>query len=203
MSSAGHSLVVFPDLCAVNKIKLSILASGSGTNAENIARYFKNHEEIEVAKILTNKRDAYVLERARKLGIPSAVFSRAEFKEGSFLQQMEASDYLILAGFLWLIPDSLIVSFQDRIINIHPALLPKFGGKGMYGSRVHQSVIESGESQSGITIHLVNEEYDKGRHLFQAKCDVLEKDTAESLAKKIHELEYAHFPRVIEEYILS
>lgn len=185
-----------------NKTNLAILASGSGTNAENIANYFANHDSIQVSKILANKPNAYVLERAKRLGVPSSVFSRSEFQEKRFLEQLNNSDYLILAGFLWLIPKYLIEAFPDKIINIHPALLPKYGGKGMYGSRVHESVIESGEKQSGITIHLVNEEYDKGRHLFQGKCEVTSEDTPESLARKVHALEYEHFPRVIMEYVL-
>ena len=181
---------------------LAILASGSGTNAENIARYFKRHSSIHVQKILSNKRNAFVHERARKLGIPSATFTRAEFLVPTFLDELEGIDYLILAGFLWLIPKYLVHAYPDRIINIHPALLPKYGGKGMYGAHVHQAVVANGERESGITIHLVNEEYDKGEVLFQAKCSVESDDTADTLAEKIHALEYAHFPCQIEKLIL-
>lgn len=185
------------------QINLAILASGSGTNAENIVKHFANHDSIAVTKILANKPDAFVLERAKNLGVPSAVFSKSEFNGLSFLKELKGVDYLILAGFLWLIPAYLIEAFPNKIINIHPALLPKYGGKGMYGSRVHESVIEANEKESGITIHLVNEEYDKGKHLFQAKCEVSSEDTAEIVASKVHALEYKHFPSVIEEYILK
>ncbi|MEO9872434.1 phosphoribosylglycinamide formyltransferase [Ekhidna sp.] len=183
------------------KINLAIFASGSGSNAENIAKYFAKHPNIQVNEILSNKLDAFVHERAKKLAIPSFTFSKEEFRDSSFLKRLEGIDYIILAGFLWLIPDYLVRAFSNRIINIHPALLPKFGGKGMYGSQVHKAVIESYEAESGITIHLVNEEYDKGEVLFQAKCKVEPKDTPDSLAQKIHALEYEHFPRVIGEYI--
>ena len=185
------------------KINLAIFASGGGTNAENIIKYFASHPIISVKEVLSNKLDAGVHERARKLGVPSSTFSRPEFKEGSFLNRLEEVDYLILAGFLWLIPEYLVKAFPNRIINIHPALLPKFGGKGMYGHHVHQAVIDAQEKQSGITIHLVNEKYDEGRILFQTKCEVENDDTPESLAKKIHVLEYQHFPNVIEDYILD
>ncbi|WP_424962690.1 phosphoribosylglycinamide formyltransferase [Ekhidna sp.] len=185
------------------QINLAIFASGSGTNAENIAHYFENHDLIQVKEILSNKQDAFVHQRAENLDIPSSTFSKAQFQDSSFIKRLEDIDYLILAGFLWLIPKFLIQSYRNRIINIHPALLPKFGGKGMYGDRVHQAVIEAGEKKSGITIHLVNEEYDKGEILFQSECKVSSDDTADTLAEKIHALEYEHFPHVIEEYILT
>lgn len=183
--------------------QLVILASGSGTNAENIATYFRDHDSISVSKILSNKSDAYVLERARSLNIPFSSFDRPTFTNPAFLQELGSADYIILAGFLWLVPTYLIEAFPDRIINIHPALLPKFGGKGMYGQHVHEAVVNSEEGESGITIHLVNEEYDRGEILFQAKCTLDEGETADSLAKKIHVLEYEHFPRVIEDYVLA
>lgn len=185
------------------QINLAILASGSGSNAENIATYFEHHERIQVKEILSNKKEAYVHQRADKLDIPSWAFSKEQFQDSSFIKRLEDIDYIILAGFLWLIPKYLIQAFPNRIINIHPALLPKFGGKGMYGNHVHEAVIASGEKESGITIHLVNEEYDKGKVLFQAKCDVEPGDTAGSLAKKIHALEYTHFPKAIESFIES
>ncbi|MEM0938441.1 MAG: phosphoribosylglycinamide formyltransferase [Bacteroidota bacterium] len=180
---------------------LVIFASGGGTNAENIANYFKDHQSIHVAKILTNKKDAFVHQRAKKLGIPSNTFTKAAFKKQSFLDILEGIDYVILAGFLWLIPNYLIQAYSNKIINIHPALLPKFGGKGMYGEYVHQAVIKAREKDSGITIHLVNEAYDQGKVLFQAKCEVNPEDTPDTLAYKVHELEYQYFPRVIEDYI--
>lgn len=184
-------------------INICILASGNGSNAENIVRHFAGHPNIQVKEILSNKQDAFVHERAKNLHIPSSTFSKEEFQQPAFLERLRNIDYIILAGFLWLIPSFLVEAFPRRIINIHPALLPKFGGKGMYGDNVHRAVIASGETKSGITIHLVNEEYDKGAILFQANCEVSPKDTAEMLAKKIHFLEYDHFPYVIEEYILS
>ncbi|WP_420576632.1 phosphoribosylglycinamide formyltransferase [Ekhidna sp.] len=184
-------------------INLAIFASGSGTNAENIIKYFENHERIQVKEVLSNKKDAFVHQRADNLNIPSSTFNKEQFQDASFIKRLEDIDYIILAGFLWLIPKFLIKAYPNKIINIHPGLLPKFGGKGMYGDRVHNAVIESGEKESGITIHLVNEEYDKGEILFQTGCELTEADTADSLGQKIHELEYEHFPRVIEEYIMS
>lgn len=185
------------------KINIAILASGSGTNAENIGNYFSKHDRIQVSHILSNKKDAYVHERAKKLRIPSSTFSKQEFKNDAFLDQLQSIDYVILAGFLWLIPAYLIKAFPNKIINIHPALLPKYGGKGMYGHHVHKAIIDAKEIESGITIHLVNEEYDKGKILFQAKCKVTEDDSPDSLAQKIHALEHKYFPKIIEEYILQ
>ena len=187
----------------MKKTNLAIFASGSGTNAENIGKYFSSHSEIAVEAILSNKSDAGVHHRAEKLGIASSTFSRETFKQDSFLEKLEGIDYIILAGFLWLIPAYLIEAFPNKIINIHPSLLPKFGGKGMYGSRVHEAVIETGEKESGITIHLVNEHYDEGKVLFQAKCEIEAGETPDSLAQKIHVLEYEHFPKVIENYVLE
>ena len=186
----------------MDKYHLVIFASGSGSNAENIATYFQNHEELQVTEVFSNKKKAFVHERARKLGIPSRTFSKEAFNDPQFVEKLQKFDYIILAGFLWLIPKCLIEAFPGKIINIHPALLPKYGGKGMFGHHVHRAVIEAGEGESGITIHLVNEEYDKGQILFQAKCDIGKEDTPETLAQKVHQLEYQHFPRVIEEYIL-
>lgn len=183
------------------KINIAIFASGSGTNAENIGNHFLDHDQIQVSQILSNKKDAYVLERAKKLSIPSSTFTKSEFNDAAFLDRLQLVDYIILAGFLWLIPEYLIKAFPNRIINIHPALLPKYGGKGMYGDHVHKAVIEAKEKESGITIHFVNEEYDKGKVLFHATCEVTETDSPDSLAQKIHALEQTHFARVIEEYI--
>lgn len=181
--------------------KLAIFASGSGTNAENIINYFKTHSEIQVEEVFSNKQDAFVHERARKLGVRSSYFKKAEFHKESFLERLNGVDYLILAGFLWLVPAHLIKAFPNKIINIHPSLLPKYGGQGMYGAHVHNAVIAAGEKVSGITIHLVNEAYDQGKVLFQGQCMVEENDTADMLASKIHQLEYEHFPRVIEAVI--
>ncbi|MDB5258154.1 MAG: purN [Chitinophagaceae bacterium] len=184
---------------------IAILASGSGSNAENIIRYFKEHATIRVAEVLTNKSDAYVLERAAKLHVPARVFNKEEFTSPSFSERLirEGITHVVLAGFLWLVPQHLIAAFPDRIVNIHPALLPKFGGKGMYGGKVHESVVAAGEKETGITIHLVNEEYDKGIHLLQASCTVVADDTADTVAAKVHDLEYEHFPRTIENWIIQ
>ncbi len=189
----------------MKKINVAILASGSGSNAENIAKYFKGHQKISVCLILSNKTDAYVLERAKNLNIPCGTFNRSEMENGNLLSILKGRqiNYLILAGFLLKIPKSIIDHFQDKIINIHPSLLPKFGGKGMYGDRVHQAVIEAKESESGITIHLVNEVYDEGRILSQHKCPVNPGDDHQTLASKVHQLEYEFFPKVIQNYILE
>ena len=192
----------------MDNINIAILASGSGSNAENIARYLSSSQNngagVNVSLILSNKADAYVLERARRLGIKFIVFSKSEMEEGSVVDTILEEhhiDFVILAGFLLKFPERLVKKYQDRVINIHPALLPKYGGKGMYGERVHQAVIAAKERESGITIHLVNEIYDNGAHLFQAKCTITENDTAETLAAKIHELESEYFPEVIYNYI--
>ena len=182
--------------------RIAVFASGGGSNAENIARYFATNPEVEISLILSNKADAFVHERAKILHIPSCTYSKKEFDEGvgivDLLQENEI-DFVVLAGFLLKVSQPIIDAFPGRIVNIHPALLPKFGGKGMYGDRVHQAVVESGETESGITIHYINENYDEGAVIFQAKCDVLPGDSAADVAQKVHELEYRHFPAVIEE----
>ena len=194
----------------MSSINIAIFASGSGSNAENITQYLLSPQNkgagIEVSLILSNKADAYVLERAHRLGVKSAVFSKREMEESSVVDTILAErriDFIILAGFLLKFPERLVGRYQNRIINIHPALLPKYGGKGMYGERVHQAVIAAKERESGITIHLVNEVYDNGPHLFQAKCNITEEDTPETLAAKIHQLEAQHFPSVVFDYIRS
>ncbi|MGI9541859.1 MAG: phosphoribosylglycinamide formyltransferase [Cyclobacteriaceae bacterium] len=183
--------------------KIAIFASGSGTNAENICRYFEGHPRIEVALILTPNPQAGVLERAKTLGIPSVVFNRASFREKAFLQTLAQyqTTFVVLAGFMWLVPSYLIESFPNRIVNIHPALLPKFGGKGMYGMHVHEAVLTAKEGESGITIHYVNQRYDEGKIIFQATCPVDEDDAPEHLAEKVHQLEYLHYPQVIEKLL--
>lgn len=184
-------------------IKIAVFASGSGSNAEQLIKHFQKISGMNISKVYCNKPDAFVLERAKKLDIPSFVFNRLEFKSEDFLTQLESVDFIILAGFLWKIPDYLIDAFPDKIINIHPALLPAYGGKGMYGAHVHESVIANKEKQSGITIHLVNENYDEGRILFQASCDISSADSPDSLAQKIHQLEHKYFPQIVEDYILG
>ncbi len=185
---------------------IAIFASGSGTNAENIINQFADNDQINVKLILSNKKEAFVIQRAINHQIEWMVFNRQQFYESDFvLQILKAKDIdaIILAGFLWLIPDSLIKAYPNKIINIHPALLPKYGGKGMYGMHVHKAVIENKETESGITIHYVNENYDEGKILFNAKCKIDSEDTPESLAEKIHELEYKHFPEIIESWLKS
>jgi len=184
--------------------KIAIFASGSGSNAENIVSYFTNHPDFEFPVILSNKVDAFVHERARKLKIPSLCFSKEQFNDGTEILKLLKSyniDFIVLAGFLLKIPSCLINEFPDKIINIHPALLPKYGGKGMYGDKVHQAVKEAGEKESGITIHFVNENYDEGSIIFQAKCEISEEDSAADIAAKVHALEYKYFPEVIEKIL--
>jgi len=185
-------------------IKLAIFASGNGSNAENIAKYFENNSRIEVDSIYANKEGAYVIERAKNLGIDSFYFPNKVFREGSEIikvMQERKIDFIILAGFLLKIPENILHLFPNKILNIHPALLPKFGGKGMYGDAVHKAVKAAGETESGITIHLVNECYDEGTTVFQAKCKVDINDTYEDIANKVHQLEYDNFPRVIESFV--
>ncbi|MDD2293750.1 MAG: phosphoribosylglycinamide formyltransferase [Bacteroidales bacterium] len=183
--------------------RIAIFASGSGTNAENIINYFSKDLNISVVLLLCNNPDAGVIVRAKRLGVPFRLFSKGEFDEIHALLRELKVDYLILAGFLLKVPDNLVASYSGRIINIHPALLPKYGGKGMYGMNVHNAVIAAKEKESGITIHIVDNMYDHGTTLFQAKCPIEAHDTPEDLAAKIHILEQANFPRVIKEYISS
>lgn len=181
-------------------LKIAIFASGSGSNAENIIRYFLNSDKFAFPIIISNKSGAFVHERAKILQIPSFTFSREDFSQGekilSFLEQYNI-DCIVLAGFLLKIPQVLIDAFPNKIINVHPALLPKFGGKGMFGHHVHQAVAEAGETESGITIHYVNSNYDEGNVIFQAKCPVLPNDTPDMIAEKVHALEYKFYPKVI------
>ena len=179
--------------------KLAILASGSGSNAEKIMEYFQDSKKAQIALVATNKPDAFVLERARKFEVPTFTFTGKEMDAGLLLQKLqeEKIDWVILAGFLLKIPEDLIRAFPDRMVNIHPALLPKYGGKGMYGSLVHEAVKSSGDTETGITIHLVNEHYDEGKIIFQAATQVLEGDTPETIAEKVHALEHRYFPEVI------
>lgn len=185
---------------------IAIFASGSGTNAENIIRYFENNPEFKITKIYCNVADAYVLERAKKYQVSTVVFNREEFRnpEGILARlQADKTDFIILSGFLWLMPPCITAAYPYRIINIHPALLPAYGGKGMYGHHVHEAVIAAGEEESGITIHYVNDHYDEGTIIFQAKCPVLPTDTPDDLANRVHELEYRYFPEIIEKTILD
>lgn len=183
------------------KTRIAILASGSGSNAQKIMEHFKNHPDSEVVLVLTNNPQAYVLQRADNFEIPTHVFSRQEFFQTDevvkLLKKMEV-DLIVLAGFLWLVPASLLKAFPNQIINIHPSLLPKYGGKGMYGDHVHQAVLENGETESGITIHFVNEHFDEGEMIHQAKFKIEPGDDLNIIKLKGQQLEHQHFPKVIE-----
>lgn len=178
---------------------IALFASGSGTNVENIICYFQDDTRIHFPFIISNKPDAYVHERAKKLDIPSFYYKKESFENGEVLAFLLENkiDFIVLAGFLLQIPFNIIQAYPDKIINIHPALLPKFGGKGMYGSHVHEAVVAGRETETGITIHYVNENYDEGQIIFQAKCKVLPTDTPEDVAARVHELEYRYFPEII------
>ena len=184
-----------------NVRKIVIFASGSGSNTENIIRHFENSKNIKVAAVFSNKRNARVLRRAYDLDVQALYFDRDAFYHSNdvlhVLKDIDP-DLIVLAGFLWMVPKNIIENFPNRIINVHPALLPNYGGKGMYGMRVHEAIITNKEKESGITIHFVNEHYDEGEHIFQAKTIIETHDSPESLASKINELEHHHFPLVIE-----
>lgn len=200
LSGIIGSKILKKQLCkALNMKKIAILASGSGSNAENIIRFFSHHPGIRIDSVWTNNPDAYVLKRADRLQVESHVFSREDMASSDVLLNEfrdRQIDLIVLAGFLLLLPGKFVREF--KVVNIHPALLPAYGGKGMYGDRVHRAVIANGEKESGITIHLVDEVYDHGETLFQARCAVEADDTPDTLAAKIHLLEMEHFPGVIE-----
>ena len=181
--------------------KIVIFASGNGSNAENIIRYFHAKGNVRVLAVFSNKRSAKVLERAHHLGVRAFCFDRYALYESEevldFLREMEP-DLIVLAGFLWMLPENILKNFHNRVINIHPALLPKYGGQGMYGDKVHQAVLNQKELKTGISIHYVNERYDEGKLIFQATTPIKPEDTAASIAAKVHELEHEHFPKVIE-----
>ncbi|OYX15581.1 MAG: phosphoribosylglycinamide formyltransferase [Algoriphagus sp. 32-45-6] len=185
--------------------RLAILASGSGSNAEKIMEHFQGSVKAEIALIASNKAEAFVLERAKKFGVPTFTFTRKEMEAGVLLEKLqeEKIDWVILAGFLLKIPEELIRAFPNRMVNIHPALLPKYGGKGMYGHHVHEAVKAAGDTETGITIHLVNEQYDEGKIIFQAATSVTPEDTPDSIAQKVHALEHRYFPEVIESLLGS
>ncbi|WP_430968169.1 phosphoribosylglycinamide formyltransferase [Spongiimicrobium sp. 2-473A-2-J] len=185
--------------------QIVLFASGSGSNVENIAHYFRDNPKINISCVLTNKRDAQVIDRCNRLKINVLFFNRTAFYETdcvlSILKTFDP-DLIVLAGFLWKVPEKLIDAFPNRIINIHPALLPKYGGKGMYGFKVHQMVKENKEEKTGITIHYVNNAYDEGAVIHQAETSILQTDTPETIAEKVHRLEYEHFPKIIEKLLL-
>lgn len=183
---------------------IAIFASGAGSNARKIIEHFSNHPKIRVELIVCNKPDAGVLNIADEHGIPTLLLDKEQFFRGNaYVDEFKVDDieFIVLAGFLWKVPDALIHAYPEKIVNIHPALLPKYGGKGMYGNRVHEAVIANKETESGITIHLVDEVYDHGKIVFQARCEVKKDDTPETLAARIHELEHKHYAKVIEQLV--
>ena len=184
--------------------KLIIFASGNGSNAERIITYFKENKLAEVSLILTNNPQAGVISRAKRLGVPCRIFDKKDLYESNYLLELlkeEQPDLIILAGFLWKFPTNLIENFPHKIVNIHPSLLPKYGGKGMYGMHVHHEVIKHGEKESGITIHYVNEHYDQGAIIYQERVAITPEDTPKSLAEKVHTLEYQAFPLIIKQLL--
>jgi phosphoribosylglycinamide formyltransferase-1 len=186
--------------------KLAIFGSGRGGNAENICVYFNNSSDIKVVVMCTNRKDAFIIERAKKLKIPMVFTSKTELENFDDLAKILAKykvDYIILAGFLLKIPSKMIEQYPNKIINIHPALLPKYGGKGMYGENIYKAVLENKETQTGITIHLVNQNYDEGKIIKQYACDVSKNENLSSLESKIHKLEFSNFPQTLEKYILK
>jgi len=185
--------------------RIIIFASGSGTNAENIIKFFKKTKTAEITKVLCNNEHAAVFEKCNKLNINCILFKKEDFYTSEFILTIlkKEADFIVLAGFLWKVPQNIIDSFPNKIVNIHPALLPKYGGKGMYGMHIHRAVKKEKEKETGITIHRVNKNYDEGAILFQAKTKIALDDTPEIIAKKIHILEQNHFPKVIEDVILK
>ena len=186
--------------------KIVIFGSGAGSNAVNICRYFKNSSDIEVVLICTNNKDAFIVSRAKKLNIPVVFTSKTDLLRFEGLAKTlknYAVDYIVLAGFLLKIPSKMISSYPNKIINLHPSLLPKYGGKGMYGSNVHEAVLENKETETGITIHLVNQNYDEGKIIKQYVCGVSKTENLSSLENKIHKLEFNNFPQTLEKYILK
>ncbi|TPE44989.1 phosphoribosylglycinamide formyltransferase [Pontibacter mangrovi] len=189
-----------------NKKNIVIFASGSGSNAQRLLEHFEHHPQIRVAALFSNNPKAYALKRAETFHVPAFLFSRDEFyNTDKVLEQVQAfkPDLIVLAGFLWLVPNNLLRAFPNRIINIHPALLPRYGGKGMHGINVHTAVIQAREPESGITIHYINEEYDKGEFILQERCPVQPADTPEELAARVLQLEHKHLPEVVEKLLLE
>ena len=180
--------------------KILLFASGTGSNVENIIQYFKNNPDVEIAGVFSNNSNAIVLDKAKKHNVPTLIFNREQLTEGFVLDKMTEfkPDLIVLAGFLWKMPEAIVNAYPNKIINIHPALLPKYGGKGMYGMKVHQTVLENKEKETGITIHYVNEHYDEGEFIFQQKVAIEDCKTTEEVANKIHELEHKHFPEIID-----
>lgn len=188
------------------KKRLSIFASGSGSNAEQFFRHFKGHPSIEIVSVFTNNRSAGVIERAHRFGIPHHVYNRTYWQTGEKIIELleeEKVDFIVLAGFMFLIPEDLVKKYPKRIFNIHPALLPKFGGQGMYGANVHKAVKDAGEKESGITVHFVNEAYDEGQILYQESVQLSSSDEPEDIARKVLEIEHKNYPKVVETEVLK
>lgn len=187
-------------------IHIAIFASGSGTNARQLMQRFQHHPRIRVQMLVSNKPGAGALHHAANFGVSTLVIEKEQFFRGdAYLPELQAAgiQYIVLAGFLWKVPPQLIAAYPGKIVNIHPALLPRHGGKGMYGQHVHAAVLAAGDTESGITIHLVDEHYDHGAHLHQARCPVLPGDTPDTLADRIHQLEHQHYPEVVEQWVLN
>lgn len=180
--------------------RIAIFGSGAGTNAGNILKHFEESEVARVHLVLTNKKNAGIIDRARNYGVPVVIFDREQLESGEVLQKLEGHriDFVVLAGFLWKIPDSIIDRYENRILNIHPSLLPDYGGEGMYGMRVHEAVVENEEEETGISIHYVTADYDEGEVVFQDSVEIDPDDSPEDVAGKVQELEHRHYPSVIE-----
>ena len=193
----------FEKQCYLHMKKILLFASGTGSNVGNIIHHFKNHQDIIVVGVLTNNPNAKVLDKAKNYNIPTLIFNREQLTDGFVLDKIAEikPDLIVLAGFLWKMPEEIVKAYPNKIINIHPALLPKYGGKGMYGIKVHQKVLENKEKETGITIHYVNEDYDEGEFIFQQKVAIEDCKTPEDVANKIHELEHKHFPIIIEKIL--
>ncbi len=190
----------FEKQCYIHMKKILLFASGTGSNVENIIQHFKNHHDIIVVGVLTNNPNAKVLDKAKNYNIPTLIFNREQLTDGFVFDKIAElkPDLIVLAGFLWKMPEEIVKAYPNKIINIHPALLPKYGGKGMYGIKVHQTVLENKEKETGITIHYVNEHYDEGEFIFQQKVNIEDCTSADEIIYKIHELEHKHFPEIIE-----
>jgi len=185
--------------------RLILFASGSGTNVQNICEYFQQNDRIQIVLVAGNKEEAYVWERIKPFKIEAYCFTKTDLQEGQVLQKVKKyqPDLIVLAGFLLKIPEAMVAAFPDKIINIHPALLPKYGGKGMYGLQVHKAVKQNKETESGISIHYVNSHYDEGQLLFQARVTLTLEDTPQTIAQKVQALEYKHFPKIIEQLLFD
>jgi phosphoribosylglycinamide formyltransferase-1 len=195
----------FEKQCYLHMKKILLFASGTGSNVENIIHHFKNHHDIIVVGVLTNNPNAKVLDKAKNHNVPTLIFNREQLTDGFVFDKIAElkPDLIVLAGFLWKMPEEIVKAYPNKIINIHPALLPKYGGKGMYGIKVHQTVLANMEKETGITIHYVNEHYDEGEFIFQQKVAIEDCKTPEDVANKIHELEHKHFPKIIEKLLTS